>query len=81
VQPTDRIRVAVAPSADVDLRELRAFLDAAFGPTFSDAAFDHALGGVHVAVREGGELVAHAALIKRQLLHRGRALRTGYVEA
>ncbi|MCU1681026.1 MAG: aminoglycoside 2-N-acetyltransferase [Amycolatopsis sp.] len=43
--------------------------------------WDHALGGMHVVMREDGELVGHASVVQRQLLHGGRALRTGYVEA
>jgi aminoglycoside 2'-N-acetyltransferase I len=36
---------------------------------------------VHALVWEAGELVGHASVVQRQLLHRGRLLRTGYVEA
>jgi aminoglycoside 2'-N-acetyltransferase I len=46
----------------------------------TDDAWDHALGGIHALVWEGEELIGHAALVQRRLLHRGRALRTGYVE-
>jgi aminoglycoside 2'-N-acetyltransferase I len=42
--------------------------------------WEHALGGVHALVWDDGELVGHASLIQRRLLHQGRALRTGYVE-
>ncbi len=35
---------------------------------------------MHALVWEGDELVGHASLIQRRLLHRRRALRTGYVE-
>ncbi|AXK31269.1 GNAT family N-acetyltransferase [Streptomyces armeniacus] len=52
---------------------------------YSDEDWDHTLGGVHVLLWEpgpGGEaaLIAHAAVVQRRFLHRGRALRTGYVE-
>lgn len=44
--------------------------------------WEHALGGVHaLAYDEQGQLIGHAALVQRRLIHRGRALRTGYVEA
>ena len=35
---------------------------------------------MHALVWEDGELVGHAALVQRRLLHGGRALRAGYVE-
>jgi aminoglycoside 2'-N-acetyltransferase I len=43
--------------------------------------WEHALGGLHAVARLGGEVVGHASLVQRRLLHRGRALRAGYVEA
>ena len=36
--------------------------------------------GMHALAWEGAELVGHASVIQRRLLHRGRALRAGYVE-
>ncbi|MEU9001225.1 GNAT family N-acetyltransferase [Streptomyces sp. NPDC048551] len=63
------------------LAGIRALLDAAFEGDFGDADFEHALGGMHVLVHRGGELVAHGSVVQRRVLHRGRALRTGYVEA
>ena len=68
--------------ADV-LGQCRALLDAAFAADggFGDEDWDHALGGLHVLLRQGPELVGHAALVTRRLLHGGRAWRTGYVEA
>ncbi|MFE6846145.1 GNAT family N-acetyltransferase [Streptomyces sp. NPDC057686] len=64
-----------------ELRELRELLDRAFRGDFGDEDFEHALGGMHVLVREDGELVAHGSVVQRRVLHGGRALRTGYVEA
>jgi aminoglycoside 2'-N-acetyltransferase I len=75
--------VTTAHSADVDsalLAAVRDLLDAAFDGDFSDDDWEHALGGVHALAWEGAELVGHAAVVQRRLLHRGRALRTGYVE-
>jgi len=67
-------------SAD-ELRRLRAFLDDAFEGEFEDPDWEHTLGGLHVlVVGEGRELVGHAAVVQRRLLHRDLALRTGYVE-
>jgi aminoglycoside 2'-N-acetyltransferase I len=42
--------------------------------------WEHSLGGVHATAWDGDELVGHAAVVQRRLLHGGRALRTGYVE-
>ncbi|MCX5194170.1 GNAT family N-acetyltransferase [Streptomyces sp. NBC_00249] len=64
-----------------ELRAIRELLDAAFGGEFSDEDFEHALGGMHVLVERDGRLVAHGSVVQRRVLHRGRALRTGYVEA
>jgi len=46
----------------------------------TDHDWEHALGGVHALVWEGADLIGHASVIQRRLLHGGRALRTGYVE-
>lgn len=60
---------------------MRELLGGAFEGGFGDEDFEHALGGMHALVYEGGELVAHGSVVQRRVLHRGRALRTGYVEA
>jgi aminoglycoside 2'-N-acetyltransferase I len=76
--------VRTAHTADLDaatLRAARALLHAAFGDVFTDEDWDHGLGGVHALVWEGGELIAHGSVVQRRLLHQGRSLRTGYVEA
>ena len=36
---------------------------------------------MHALAWEDAELIGHASLVQRRLLHGGRALRTGYVEA
>ncbi|MEV7440421.1 GNAT family N-acetyltransferase [Streptomyces sp. NPDC091204] len=65
-----------------ELREVRALLDEAFEGDFGEEDFEHALGGMHVLVRDaGGLLVAHGSVVQRRVVHGGRALRTGYVEA
>lgn len=46
----------------------------------TDSDWEHSLGGIHALVWEGSELIGHAAVIQRRLLHGGRALRAGYVE-
>ena len=46
----------------------------------TDQDWEHALGGVHAVAWLDGEVVGHASVVQRRLLHDGRALRTGYVE-
>jgi aminoglycoside 2'-N-acetyltransferase I len=46
----------------------------------TDDDWDHSLGGLHAIAVDDGQVVGHAALVQRRLLHRGRALRAGYVE-
>lgn len=81
-----RLRTATtAQLTDDDLRSIRALMDEAFtadadGP-FTDDDWDHALGGVHVIGELGGEIVAHASVVERELHVAGRPLRTGYLEA
>ncbi|MEO6794693.1 MAG: GNAT family N-acetyltransferase [Mycobacterium sp.] len=52
-----------------------------FGDTLPGADWQHALGGMHALIWRRGELIAHGAVVRRQLLYRGRSLRCGYVEA
>ena len=59
----------------------RAMVFEAFGGEFSDADWQHALGGMHALIGYHGALIAHAAVVQRQLLYQGSALRCGYVEA
>jgi aminoglycoside 2'-N-acetyltransferase I len=63
------------------LAAARALLDDAFDGDFDDEDWDHALGGLHALAWDDKELVGHGAVVQRRLLHGGRALRTGYVEA
>lgn len=48
---------------------------------FTEADWDHALGGTHFVLDLEGTVIAHAAVVERELHLDGRALRTGYVEA
>jgi aminoglycoside 2'-N-acetyltransferase I len=73
----------VAHTADLDggtLREMRSLLDAVFGDGFTDYDWEHSLGGMHALVREGDDLIGHASVVQRVLLHARRTLRTGYIE-
>jgi aminoglycoside 2'-N-acetyltransferase I len=75
-------QVTVAHTSDLDARTLDA-ARALLYDVFDDLAehdWEHSLGGVHTLVWEGSELIGHASVIQRRLLHDGRALRTGYVE-
>lgn len=47
---------------------------------FTDADWEHALGGMHALICHHGALIGHAAVIQRRLLYRHSALRCGYVE-
>jgi aminoglycoside 2'-N-acetyltransferase I len=74
----------IAHTADLDsvtIKAARALLDDVFAGEMTDEDWEHALGGIHALVWEGPALIGHASLIQRRLLHRGRALRAGYVEA
>lgn len=76
--------VRLVHTADLDpaaLRAVRALLDTAFDGDFSDADFDHGLGGLHALLHDGAGLAAHGAVVMRRVRHGGRWLRTGYVEA
>jgi aminoglycoside 2'-N-acetyltransferase I len=64
-----------------DLRAVRGLVDVAFAGDFGDDDWAHALGGLHALVRHDGGVVAHGAVVERQLLLDGRSMRTGYVEA
>jgi aminoglycoside 2'-N-acetyltransferase I len=77
------MRVTVAHTGDVDagtLAAAQALLEDAFDGDVDEHDWEHTLGGMHALGWEGGELVAHASLVQRRLLHAGRALRAGYVE-
>ncbi len=77
------IEVRTAHTADLNAATLsaaRALLEDVFEGDMTEHDWEHALGGVHALVWEGDQLIGHASVVQRRLLHRGRALRTGYVE-
>lgn len=81
---TRPVEVRVAHTAELGvgaLHDARALLDEAFGGALDEFDWEHALGGIHALVYEGTRLVAHGSVVQRRLVHDGRALRTGYVEA
>jgi aminoglycoside 2'-N-acetyltransferase I len=76
----DVTRVHTADLTSSDCQGVRRLLDDAFPGNFSDEDWDHTLGGLHVLLRDDGQLVGHVSVVQRRLLHRDRSLRTGYVE-
>lgn len=64
-----------------DGASIRRMLDRAFSGTFDDRDWDHALGGHHVLVWQGDEIVAHASVVPRTMRIGGEAAEVGYVEA
>jgi aminoglycoside 2'-N-acetyltransferase I len=71
-------------TADLDTEtrdDARSMVIEAFAGEFSDADWEHALGGMHALICHHGALIAHAAVVQRRLLYRDTALRCGYVEA
>ena len=76
--------IRVAHTADLQqtlLDETYAMLVEVFEGAIEDSDWEHALGGIHALAYEDGTLVGHASVVMRRLLHEGRALRAGYVEA
>jgi aminoglycoside 2'-N-acetyltransferase I len=82
--PTVR-RVASADLTVQELAGIRELLWAAFADDedggFTEADWDHALGGIHVIAEQEGVVVGHAAVVERTIHIGDRALRAGYVEA
>ncbi|MEU2791569.1 GNAT family N-acetyltransferase [Streptomyces sp. NPDC007100] len=77
------VHTRIAHTADLDAATramARTLLYDVFEDDMTEEDWDHALGGVHALVWEGDELIGHASVVQRQLLHAGRALRCGYVE-
>jgi aminoglycoside 2'-N-acetyltransferase I len=75
--------VKIAHTSELDsatLKAIRVLLEDVFEGDWTDDDWDHTQGGMHALVWDGTELVGHAAVVQRRLLHNGRALRTGYIE-
>jgi aminoglycoside 2'-N-acetyltransferase I len=60
-------------------------MEVAFGDDpeerFGEEDWRHAVGGVHFVVDHASRIVAHAAVVEREIRVAGRPFRTGYVEA
>lgn len=70
-------------TSDLDsesLHNAHQLLVEAYAGEFTEADWDHTLGGMHAIIAHRGTLIAHAAVVQRRLLHRGVAVRCGYVE-
>jgi aminoglycoside 2'-N-acetyltransferase I len=71
-------------TADLDadtLKAARALLDDVFeDDPLTDQDWEHALGGIHALLWDDDELIGHASVVQRRLLHGAVALRTGYIE-
>ncbi len=82
--PSRQVHTArLVHTSDLDsetLHNARRLLVDAYAGEFTDADWDHTLGGMHALIGHRGMLIAHAAVVQRRLLHRGVALRCGYVE-
>jgi aminoglycoside 2'-N-acetyltransferase I len=84
--PTQVLTARLVHTADLDNETrddarrmvVEAFKDGEFA--FTDADWEHALGGMHALISHHGALIGHAAVVQRRLLYRDRALRCGYVE-
>lgn len=78
----DHVVLRVNHTADLDAQTLadsRSLLYQVFDDLTEDD-WEHALGGMHAIAYENGEVVGHASVIQRRLMHQGRALRAGYIE-
>jgi aminoglycoside 2'-N-acetyltransferase I len=84
----DGLRIRALPTddlTDADTASLRELLWAAFADdedgAFTEDDWQHSLGGMHWLAEVESEIVAHAAVVERDIHVGGRPLRTGYVEA
>ncbi|SDX98909.1 aminoglycoside 2'-N-acetyltransferase I [Amycolatopsis xylanica] len=62
------------------VERIRALLYEVFDDMTEDD-WEHALGGLHALAWDGDDLIGHASVVQRRILHQGKALRAGYVEA
>lgn len=61
--------------------KVREMLDVAYEGDFADEDWEHACGGMHFWVEEDGEIIAHAAVVIREIEFGEVRLKTGYLEA
>jgi aminoglycoside 2'-N-acetyltransferase I len=81
VRAAQTARLVHTSDLDPESREdARRMVMEAFGDDFTDADWEHSLGGMHAVISDHGTLIAHGAVVQRRLLYRNTALRCGYVE-
>lgn len=73
-------RLTTAGASKEVLTQIRALLDDAFDGELSEEDWQHTVGGWHVVVEEDGVVVAHAAVVPRDLHLGERPVQAGYVE-
>ncbi len=90
MHPTDLSRVHNVHTArlvhtsdlDAETRDgARQMVIEAYDGDFSDADWEHSLGGMHALICNHGAIIAHGAVVQRRLIYGNTALRCGYVEA
>jgi aminoglycoside 2'-N-acetyltransferase I len=75
------LQIAHTAALDADtLAAARALLAEVFAGDFGEHDWEHALGGTHALVWEDEQLIGHGSVVQRRLVHRGHALRAGYIE-
>ena len=76
------VRVAhTSALGEPELQDVLALFHLSYLQEITESDVEHCLGGMHALLRVDGRLVGHGSVVQRRLLHAGRALRTGYVEA
>ena len=73
-------RFTTADASREHLGQIRRLFFTAFDDSFTEHDWGHVLGGWHIVVVDGGEIVSHAAVVERVLEVGNRPFRTGYVE-
>ena len=77
-------RVPTDDLTHAEIEAIRTLLWAAFPPgeeAFTEDDWRHSLGGMHVILDDDLGLIAHAAIVERELHVGERPVRTGYIEA
>ena len=74
------LQLAHTAELDASVRDqIRELLWAVFDD-MAEHDYEHGLGGTHALIWDGADLVAHASLVMRFLMHGDRMFRAGYVE-
>ena len=59
------IRFTTADASKEHLGQIRKLFFTAFDDSFTEHDWEHVLGGWHLVVVDGGEIVSHAAVVER----------------